>query len=134
MLTYLFPHRMAVYRYSGAVDRFGQPESAVVNREEPGIEGMVPAVPEAQCRLSTPSGGQQFGERSRDVYVVTYTIYCAPNVNVREADRVRVFDPHTGQILLPDGKITLYRPVFAMNTLHHLELKASVVRDAIYAQ
>lgn len=134
MLAHMLPHRMAVYRYSGAVDRFGQPESAVVDRNEPGVKGMTPVVPEAACRLTTPKGGQQFGERSRDVYVVTYTVTCEPNVDVREADRVKVFDPHTEQVLLPDGKITLLRPCFTMNAIHHLELKVSVVRDAIYAQ
>jgi hypothetical protein len=125
----MFPHRMRVWRDTGQRDRFGQRDMQVVQTER-GIEGMAQTAADIRCRVTTPTGGARLEERSTLVFVTRHTVYAEPNADVNEADRVQVYEPvHLG-IIVPDGIITLIKPVYGRDIVHHLEMTLEVIRSA----
>lgn len=101
-----------------------------VVQTELGLEGMTQTSSDIRCRLTTARGGQRFEERSTLVLVTTHTIYTDPNADVNEADRVQVYEPIHSGVLLPDGLVILIKPVYAIETIHHLEIKVTTTRSA----
>lgn len=118
---------MKVWRDTGQRDRFGQRDMQVVQTER-GIKGMAQTSSDIRCRVSVGVGGQRFEERSSLVFVTYHTVYCDPNADVHEADRCQIYEPVHQAIIVPDGIIILVRPVYALEIVHHIEIKLETVR------
>ena len=121
------PHRLKVWRDTGQRDRFGQRVQEIVPTEN-GLLGMKQTATDIRCRLTGGAGARAFDERSVNVIAGTATIFCDPGADVNEADRVQVYEPTHGDILIPDGIVTLIKRVWAMEIPHHMEINVRVIR------
>lgn len=100
-------------------DRFGQPL------------GASQAVATFPCRISRPTGGETFEERSHDVAQDQRTLYTdVPDPDLREDDEVTVHDMR-GRVLVAKAHVKLVKPVYdGTGSLHHIEVKLTTQRPS----
>lgn len=107
-----------IFRRSGDLDRFGQPEG-------PGLSehGRYP------CRATNASGGEQNTERSHDVIITNHKVFVSSEADVREDDELTVVGIN-GEEIVPRGNITLMRQPYDGAGPHHVELTVTCQRQA----
>ena len=127
----LLPHRLNVWRDTGQRNELGERIMQTTPATEAGILGMVQIATDVRCRMDTPVKGLAFAERSRLVFDQTTSVFCEPNVDVHEADRIRVYEPIHNTIILPDGIILYIHPQYSMEVIHHLELEVRIIRGPL---
>lgn len=127
----MYPHRMNVWRDTGQRDPFGNWDMQVTQTEQ-GITGMTKTSTDVPCRWGGEKGGVSMEERSTRVFKTTTTVYCAPTVDVHEADRIHVYDPTHNNVILLDGIITLIEPTYSIATVHHLEIEVTSIRKPTF--
>lgn len=129
--SYMYPHRMNIWRDTGQRDRFGNRDVQVTQTER-GLVGMTQTTVDTPCRWNGEKGGLSMEERSTLVFKTETTVYCAPNVDVHEADRIRVYDPRHNNLLLVDGVVTLIEPTYSLADVHHLEIQVTAIRSPLF--
>jgi len=116
----LLPHVATVMRRrtvngEQTLDRFGQP----TRNEE--------AYDTYRCRVTTGSGGEQLGERTRDVAVTTHKVFFQLGANIREDDIISI-SGHEGNLLIKDAIITRITEPYGMRHRHHVEVEIQTQR------
>lgn len=127
----LYSHRMRVWRDTGQRDRLGNRDMQVTQTES-GFAGMAQVAEDVPCRWNGEAGGLRMEERSTLVFVTTTTVYCDPYIDIHEADRIQVYEPNHGTILLQDGIVLLIEPTYSIGQVHHLEISVKTIRGVTF--
>lgn len=107
----LLIHHVEIRRRDGRLDRFKQPVDEL------------PVATITRGRIDTPSGGERFTERSRDVVIYSHKLFLPAGTELYEADRVTVRRSATGDVLCDDGEVTEVQVVDDSRGPHHVEAK-----------
>lgn len=116
----LLGHRATIQARTTRRDRFNQPLDA--------WEDKATDVP---CRLTNPSGGETYTDRSRNVVKADHVLFFGPDVVIGELDRVGQVVDADGVVLARDLDVLLVRPAGGFKgTTHHLEVPCVAFRGS----
>lgn len=113
----LLVHRAEVLRRTTGTDRMGQPVEKYTT-----VHAALP------CRVNAAKGGERNNERMSQTFGVTHRCFLEPGADVHEDDRV-VVTGQAGEVVLPEARVVLRRPVYAGGPgEHHLEVDLEALR------
>jgi hypothetical protein len=80
------------------------------------------------CRVNAAKGGERNNERMSQTFGVTHRGFFLAGADVHEDDRV-VVTGQGGEVVLPEARVVLRRPVYAGTSAeHHLEADLEALR------
>lgn len=126
--TGLLNHKCDIYRRATGEDRFGQPKGAAADFSK---------IERVACRISFAgfSGaqyrpGEVMSERYEDLVREPRIVFIPAGTDVREADRIKVYESDGATEVLPLTEITSVRRRFgAGNDENHIELLVETYRS-----
>lgn len=114
----LLTQLMTVERRAAGITRFGQPA--------PGFAIHRANVP---CRRSAKNGSEEVSEMSRGIVTETISVYCAADVDVREDDRISIYNVDGIQEVKNANVTHVRRPLGRYAEPHHTEIRATIRRE-----
>lgn len=116
----LLGHRMTIQAQTKRKDRFNQP-----------VDVWEDKATDIPCRLTNPSGGETYTDRSRNVVKADYVLYFQTDVAIGESDRVGTVTDADGNVLATDLDVLLVRPAGGFDgRAHHLEAPCVMHRES----